>query len=77
MRKTPDEKVAEPATLAFQKNTPPVELGRLFRDKVYTSRTLILPSGASLPVGKGQACAIDDEQYQYLDAHTDFEPLTE
>ena len=77
MRKTPDEKVAEPATLAFQKNTPPVELGRLFRDKVYTSRTLILPGGATLAVAKGRATAVDDQQFQYLNSHPDFERLTE
>lgn len=58
-------------------NQPPIGPVRVFRDTVFTSRTLILPSGACLAVAKGQACAFDDEQYQYLDAHTDFEPLTE
>ncbi|KQB52573.1 hypothetical protein AQS70_13795 [Pseudomonas endophytica] len=63
--------------LRFCKKVPFINSVRVFRDNVFTSRTLILPSGACLAVAKGQACAFDDEQYQYLDAHTDFEPLTE
>ena len=59
------------------KNAPPVELGHHFRDKLYTSRTLILPSGRPLPVVKGQVSAISDEQHQYLSAHPDFDPITE
>ncbi|MFP3515223.1 hypothetical protein SB766_03340 [Pseudomonas sp. SIMBA_077] len=59
------------------KVTESTAMARVFLDTVFTSRTLILPSSTCLPVAKGQACAFDDEQYQYLDAHTDFEPLTE
>ncbi|KMN13183.1 hypothetical protein TU86_14010 [Pseudomonas weihenstephanensis] len=73
MSKTPDDKVTEPAAPVLQKTAP----ARTFRDKVYTSRTLILPGGASLPVAKGRATAVDDQQFQYLNSHPDFERLTE
>ena len=77
MSKTPDDKVTEPAALVLQKTTPDTDPIRTFRDKVYTSRTLILPSGAAVPVAKGRACAVDDDQFQYLNTHPDFERLTE
>lgn len=77
MSKTPDDKVTEPAALVLQKTTHITEPVRAFRDKVYTSRTLILPGGATLPVAKGRATAVDDQQFQYLNSHPDFERLTE
>ncbi len=77
MSKTPDNKVTEPAALVLQKNTPDTDPVRTFRDKVYTSRTLILPGGATLPVAKCRATAVDDQQFQYLNSHPDFERLTE
>lgn len=67
----------KPDALTLQKNTSAIELGRLFRDKVYTSRTLILPDGATLPVAKGRVIADSDDQFQYLNTHPDFERLTE
>ena len=73
MSKTPDDKVTEPAAPVLQKTAP----ARTFRDKVYTSRTLILPDGSALPVAKGQVSAVSDAQLQYLNTHPDFEPLTE
>ena len=77
MSKTPDDKVTEPAALVLQKTTPDTDPIRTFRDKVYTSRTLILPGGATLAVAKGRAMAVDDHQFQYLNSHPDFERLTE
>lgn len=68
---------AKPAVPTLQKNPALSEPGHAFRDTVYTSRTLILPSGACVPVIKGQTSAVDEEQYQYLNAHPDFERLTE
>ena len=73
MSKTPDDKVPEPAAPALQKAVT----ARIFRDKVYTSRTLILHGGASLLVAKGRVTAVDDQQFQYLNTHPDFERLTE
>lgn len=58
-------------------NAPPVERGHHFRDHVYTSRTLILPSGNALPVNQSRASAVNDEQLQYLTTHPDFAPITE
>ena len=77
MVKTSDEKTAIDAALDLQKTTPVADPVRTFRDKVYTSRTLILPGGATLAVAKGRATAVDDHQFQYLNSHPDFERLTE
>ena len=77
MSKTPDNKAIEPTTPVLQKTAPVVAPARTFRDKVYTSRTLILPNGVTLPVAKGQVSAEDDAQFQYLNTHPDFERLTE
>lgn len=77
MSKTSDEKVTDPMAPVLQKTTPDTDPVRTFRDKVYTSRTLILPGGATLPVAKGSVSAVDDQQFQYLNNHPDFERLTE
>ena len=77
MAKTSDDKAGAVVVPDLQKNTPDVELGRVFRDKVYTSRTLILPSGAAMPVAKGRVSALSDDQFQYLSTHPEFERLTE
>lgn len=77
MAKTSDEKNAIDTALNLQKTTPVADPVRTFRDKVYTSRTLILPGGATLAVAKGRATAVDDQQFQYLNTHPDFERLTE
>ena len=77
MSKTPDDKVTDPVAPVLSKTTPVVDPVRTFRDKVYTSRTLILPGGATLAVVKGRATAVDDQQFNYLNSHPDFERLTE
>ena len=77
MSKTSDEKVTDPVAPVLQKTTLVTDPVRAFRDKVYTSRTLILPGGATLPVAKGRVSAVDDQQFQYLNNHPDFERLTE
>ena len=77
MSKTPDDKLTDSTALALQKTGAVTIPARTFRDKVYTSRTLILPNGASLPVAKGRVSAFGDDQFHYLSTHPDFEPLTE
>ena len=77
MSKTPDDKLTDSTALALQKTVAVTSLARTFRDKVYTSRTLILPDGATLPVAKGRVSADSDDQFQYLNTHPDFERLTE
>ena len=77
MSKTPHDIVTDPVAPVLSKTTPVADPVRAFRDKVYTSRTLILPGGATLPVAKGRAMAVDDHQFQYLNSHPDFERLTE
>lgn len=49
----------------------------IFRDKVFTSRTLILPGGGQASVAKGQIAASTSELLACLNAHKDFEPLPE
>ena len=77
MSKTPDDKLTDSTAPALQKTVAVTSLARTFRDKVYTSRTLILPGGAALPVAKGRVSAFGDDQFHYLSTHPDFEPLTE
>ena len=77
MSKTPDDKLTDSTALALQKTVAVTIPARTFRDKVYTSRTLILPNGATLPVAKGRVSAFGDDQFHYLNTHPDFEPFTE
>lgn len=55
----------------------PTGPARMFRDTRYTSRTLIMPDGSTLPVIAGQVTAGGDDQYTFLKAHPDMQLLTE
>lgn len=68
---TPVPVVAAPAPVAV------IGPARVFRDKVYTSRTLIMPDGRTLPVSQGRVTAVGDDQFDYLKAHPDLEQLAE
>lgn len=48
-----------------------------FRDKLYTSRQVILPDGTPLSVAKGVAEVQNDDAQAltHLKAHAEFEPL--
>ncbi|MEQ4308528.1 hypothetical protein ABNM12_11260 [Pseudomonas syringae] len=50
---------------------------RTFRDRLYTSRTLILPDERTLSVAKGIVTALADDAVavQCLSTHPDLEPL--
>lgn len=70
----------KPAPLGFPGTADAVESigpARVFRDKVFTSRTLILPSGETLPVISGRVTAFGDDQYAFLKTHPDLEQLVE
>lgn len=70
----------KPAPLGFPATAGVVEsIGppRVFRDKVFTSRTLILPSGGTLSVVAGRVTAFGDDQYAFLKSHPDLEQLLE
>ncbi|KRD02498.1 hypothetical protein ASE33_18010 [Pseudomonas sp. Root9] len=70
----------KPAPLGFLVTADAVEsIGatRVFRDKVFTSRTLILPGGETLPVVAGRVTACGDDQFAFLKAHPDLEQLKE
>ena len=77
MAQKADDKTGASIAPDLQETNPVVDPIRTFRDKVYTSRTLILPGGATLPVAKGRVNATTDDQLQYLSTHPDFERLTE
>ena len=54
------------------------DLTMKFRDRVYTSRTLVLlESGRTLSVARGcvEVSASDEQAVSYLRAHQEFEPL--
>ncbi|WP_458129481.1 hypothetical protein [Pseudomonas sp. Z2-11] len=55
----------------------PIGPARVFRDTRYTSRSLIMPDGSTLPVIAGQVTAGGDDQYAFLKAHPDMQQLAE
>ena len=70
----------KPAPLGFPvtaEAVEPIGTARVFRDKVFTSRTLILPGGGTLPVVAGRVTACGDDQFAFLKAHPDLEQLKE
>ena len=77
MAKTSDDKTGATVAPDLQKIAPVVEVARVFRDTVFTSRTLILPDGSPLPVAKGRVTAVTDEHFQYLRTNPEFVALTE
>ncbi|WP_286800163.1 hypothetical protein [Pseudomonas sp. UBA4034] len=70
----------KPAPLDFPVTADAVEsigAAHVFRDKVFTSRTLILPGGGTLPVVAGRVTACGDDQFAFLKTHPDLEQLKE
>ncbi|MCJ8177366.1 hypothetical protein MRS45_14810 [Pseudomonas viridiflava] len=67
------EPVAKPASPP----TASAPATRTYRDKLYTSRTLILADNRTLAIAAGQATvpADDTVALDYLHQHPDFEPL--
>jgi hypothetical protein len=50
---------------------------RVFRDKAYMSRTLIMSDGRGLDVRQGKVYAVGDDQFDFLNGHPDLERMTE
>ncbi|MEX3777831.1 hypothetical protein [Pseudomonas sp. MYb118] len=68
--------MAKPTELPVDSPTPPRDLVLMFRDKVFTSRTLIIPnSKRTLAVAKGvvEVSASDEQAVSYLKSHQEFE----
>ncbi|RMT94841.1 hypothetical protein [Pseudomonas amygdali] len=67
---------AAPVARPASPSASPVAV-RTFRDRLYTSRTLILPDDRTLTVAKGIVTALADDAVavQCLSAHPDLEPL--
>jgi len=61
------------------KTAPPAEQAEvgvlIYRDKRFRSRVLVLPSGQTAPVERGQVEASTEDLREFLDQHADFEPL--
>lgn len=70
----------KPAPLGFPATVEavqPIGPPRVFRDNVFTSRTLVLPDGSTASVAKGHITAFGDEQFAYFSSHPDLELLPE
>ena len=65
------------APSATQEENRPPPSGRVFRDKLYTSRTLVMSDGSTLSVKKGRVVAHAEDQHLFLSNHPDFEALQE
>jgi hypothetical protein len=79
-QRTEPDRVTADATLSEPAQAQPsaaISPARVFRDTLYTSRTLIMPNGSAVLVIAGQVTADGDEQYAFLKAHPDLQPLTE
>lgn len=68
--------VLEPVEASLPAATP-LEPIRMFRDKAYMSRLLIMPDGRGLDVRGGQVGAFGDDQFAFLNAHPDLERIVE
>jgi hypothetical protein len=74
------ENMAKPSDVPVDEPSSAPDLLLTFRDKVYTSRTLILPRiKRSLAVIKGrvEVSASDEQAISYLKTNPEFEPLKE
>ena len=71
--------VAVPIKTAADCSAEELEAVVSYRDKTFTSRTLVMPGGRVLQVSKGRVSVkvIDAQARAYLDDHPDLEPLTE
>jgi hypothetical protein len=72
--------MVKPTEVSADDQPPVVDLLLTFRDKVYTSRTLIIPkSKRTLAVAKGcvAVSASDEQAVSYLKNIAEFEPLKE
>lgn len=73
----PTSQVTPTAISVADAVSPPAVAVRMYRDTLFTSRTLILPDDRTLAVAKGIATAQADDTValEYLRAHPDLEPL--
>lgn len=55
----------------------PIGPAPVFRDKLYTSRTLVFPDGSTAAVIKTRVTAFGDSQFEFLKAHPDLEQIQE
>jgi hypothetical protein len=79
MAKSQEEPVVSDQPIATRSTPAAVAAEVTYRDKVYTSRTLILPKGRELAVVKGvvTVSTSDAGALQYLKENAEFEQLQE
>jgi hypothetical protein len=68
-------KKEEPSDVAVIPTEPAAVAVATYRDKVFTSRTLVLPSGKTVKVKGGRIAAEFPELRDYLARHPEFEPV--
>jgi hypothetical protein len=77
-KKTNAQPTDEAPAVSLVTDSQPIEgqsVVPVFRDTVYTSRTLILPDGSTAAVVAGKIAATNDMLLALLTAEPDFEPL--
>lgn len=62
-----------PSPVAPTETAPATAPALTYRDKAYTSRTLVLPGGQTAKVAAGRVAADTPALRAYLDKHPDFE----
>ncbi|MGP3789421.1 hypothetical protein [Pseudomonas sp. B392_1p] len=70
-----EETATSEAAVAPADRVPALAPVAVFRDKAYTSRTLVLPSGETTKVTAGRITATSPELRSYLDKHSEFERI--
>ena len=71
--------VAAPIKTAADYSAEELAAVVVYKDKLFTSRSLVMPGGRLLQVSKGRVSVkvIDAQARAYLDDHPDLEPLPE
>lgn len=71
--------VAQPIKTAADYSADELAAVVVYQDKLFTSRSLVMPGGRLLHISKGHVSvkALDAQARAYLDAHPDLEPLQE
>lgn len=73
------DSVALPIKTAADYSAEELAAAVVYQDKLFTSRSLVMPGGRLLQVSKGRVAVkvIDAQARAYLDDHPDLEPLPE
>lgn len=70
-----EETASSETAVVSAERAPVTAPAAAFRDKVFTSRTLVLPGGKTAKVKGGRIAAEFPELRDYLARHPEFEPV--